>query len=74
MNNSKLIANRVVETEAYKKHPGYKKMIIKNKENLKRIDNGLQVSKHIGFEAWQRQTKAQYYNQEIIQELLTQEN
>lgn len=62
----------IEQTEFYQElNPILKKMTMQ-KRNVECIQNGVNISNHIGFDNWEKQTATRYTNRVIIKEIFEQ--
>lgn len=70
---TRITREKVVETETYKGLSKIQKSIAGSRNNIQQIQNGINISKNIGFEKWRDTSNAYYVNKLIIEELLKDE-
>lgn len=61
---------KVQSTETFKKLNDIQKKITASRNNVRQIQDGLNIAKNIGFDAWSKSNKYYHVNKSIIQELL----
>ena len=59
---------KILETESYKKLSKIQKDICLKRNNIKAIENALNVIKNIGFDKWDKESNSNYLNKLIIKE------
>jgi hypothetical protein len=65
-----ITVNQVLNTEAYKSLSPIRQKLARNWNNIKSIDNSVQVAKSIGLENWLKETQANDINRAIVTELV----
>lgn len=67
-----ITTQQVMNTNHFKSMSKIRQKLYKTRNNVKAIENGVNVSLNIGFDKWQEQTQSNWDNIQIIKELLKQ--
>lgn len=65
----KPLREQIIETNSFKELSKIMQSITRKRNNILIIEHGVNVARHIGYEAWENQTDFSWNNKKIVREL-----
>lgn len=70
----RILRKEVEETEAYRSANHIRKKLLLSRDNIKSIENGVNVCKNVGVERWMEISNFSYLNELIVLEIVKNKN